>query len=57
MLLLFNSSTAPVRQNVQVETRSTRFETLAGSCPATAQAPGSIAIELPALTYAVCYAR
>ena len=57
MLLLFNTSDAPVRQNVRVETRSTRFETLAGACPATAAAPGSVAIDLPPLGYAVCNAR
>ena len=57
MLLLFNTSTAPVRQHVRVETRSTRFETLAGACPATAAAPGSIAVDLPPLGYAVCNAR
>jgi neopullulanase len=57
MLLLFNTSTAPLQQNVEVETRSTQFEVLAGECPLTAQAPGSIQIELPALGYAVCNAR
>ena len=57
MLLLFNTSTAPVRQNVRVETRSTRFETVAGSCAATASAPGSVAVDLPPLGYAICNAR
>src|SRR4029079_10342964 len=57
LLLLFNTSTAAVRQNVWVETRSTRFETLAGACPATAAAPGSVAVDLPPLGYAVCNAR
>jgi glycosidase len=57
MLLLFNTSTAPIRQSVRVDTRSTRFEALAGSCPLTASAPGSVAIELPPLGYAVCDAR
>jgi len=57
MLLLFNTSTSPVRQNVRVETRSARFDTLAGSCPATASAPGTVSIELPPLGYAVCNAR
>jgi glycosidase len=57
MLLLFNTSTSPVRQNVRVETRSQVFETLAGSCPGTASAPGSVAIDLPPLGYAVCNAR
>ena len=57
MLLLFNTSMVPVRQNVRVETRSTAFETLAGSCAATASAPGSVAVDLPPLGYAVCNAR
>ena len=57
MLLLFNTSTGPIKQNVRVETRSTQFETLAGSCPRSASAPGSVAIELPPLGYAVCNAR
>lgn len=57
MLLLFNTSTAPIRQNVQVEVRSARFETLAGNCPQTASAPGSVAVELAPLGYAVCNAR
>ena len=57
VLLLFNTSTAPLKQQVRVETRSTRFETLAGTCPVTADAPGSVAIELPPLGYAVCNAR
>ncbi|HEX3424289.1 MAG TPA: alpha-amylase family glycosyl hydrolase [Sphingomicrobium sp.] len=57
MLLLFNTSTEPLRQNVRVETRSRGFEVLAGACPLTAQAPGSVEVELPALGYAVCNAR
>ena len=57
MLLLFNTSTAPVRQNVRVETRSTRFESLAGACPAGTTAPGSVAIQLLPLGYAVCNAH
>ncbi|HVI04645.1 MAG TPA: alpha-amylase family glycosyl hydrolase, partial [Sphingomicrobium sp.] len=57
MLLLFNTSTAPIKQNVRVETRSTRFDMLAGNCPQAASAPGSVAIDLPPLGYAVCNAR
>ncbi len=57
MLLVFNTSTEPIQQNVRVETRSKEFEVLAGECPLTAQAPGSVQIELPALGYAVCNAR
>jgi neopullulanase len=57
MLLLFNSSLTPVRQRVRVETRSTSFETLAGKCSMNADAPGSVTADLPALGYAICYAR
>ena len=57
ILLLFNTSTSPVRQNVVVETRSTHFEALAGNCPLTPSAPGSVAVDLPPLGYAVCDAR
>jgi glycosidase len=57
MLLLFNTSTNPVKQNVRVETRSSRFETLAGKCPLEPSAPGSVAVELGPLGYAVCNAR
>ncbi|MEO8454629.1 MAG: alpha-amylase family glycosyl hydrolase [Sphingomicrobium sp.] len=57
ILLLFNTSTAAVDQYVRVETRSMRFTTLAGSCAAAAQAPGSIRVSLPPLGYAVCDAR
>jgi hypothetical protein len=57
MLLLFNTSTAPIKQNVRVEIRSTHFETLAGNCPTSAVAPGTVAIALPPLGYAVCNAR
>jgi glycosidase len=57
MLLLFNTTTAPIKQNVRVETRSTRFDALAGNCPVAATAPGSVAVELPPLGYAVCDAR
>ena len=57
MLLLFNTSTAPLEQNVRVQTRSAHFTTLAGACPAAAQAPGSVRVSLPPLGYGVCDAR
>src|SRR5947209_14200416 len=57
MLLLFNSSAAPVDQNVRVETSSMQFTTLAGTCPSSAAAPGSVRVTLPPLGYAVCDAR
>ena len=56
MLLLFNTSAAPLRENVEVETRSTRFAALAGECAATAQAPSSVKVELAPFAFAVCEA-
>jgi glycosidase len=57
MLLLFNTSTQPVEQNVVVEVTSDRFTALAGNCPLRASAPGSVRITLPPLGYAICDAR
>jgi glycosidase len=57
ILLAFNTSTAPLTRQVQVETRSTHFHTLAGRCATAASAPGSLTITLPSLGYAVCAAE
>ncbi|MEO8548195.1 MAG: alpha-amylase family glycosyl hydrolase [Sphingomicrobium sp.] len=57
MLLLFNTSTSPVEQNVVVDVTSDRFTALAGACPVSASAPGSVRISLPPLGYAICDAR
>ena len=57
VLVAVNTSTQAIEQNVVVETSSQRFTALAGTCPTTASAPGSVRITLPALGYAVCDAR
>ena len=57
VLLLFNTSTAPVTQNVLVEVTSERFTALAGQCATEASAPGSVRVTLAALAYAVCAAQ
>jgi len=57
VLLAFNTSTAPITRQIQVETGSTHFHSLAGNCAATASAPGSLSITLPPLGYAVCAAE
>jgi glycosidase len=57
VLVVANTSTKPIEQNVVVETRSERFTALLGNCPATASAPGSVRINLPPHGYAVCDAR
>lgn len=57
ILLVFNTGRATITKQVQVEARSTRFATLAGSCAARATAPGSVTVTLPAFGYAVCAAE
>jgi len=57
MLLVFNTSTKAVTQQVQVETASSAFAALAGTCAPTVSAPGSVAVTLPPLGYAICQAR
>jgi hypothetical protein len=57
VLLLFNTSTKPITQNVAVEVASKRFAALAGQCATEASAPGSVRVTLPALGYAVCAAE
>lgn len=56
ILVAFNSSAQPWTGNIQVETGSAAFAALAGVCPATAAAPGSVTLTLPAFGYAVCAA-
>jgi glycosidase len=57
VLLLFNTSSQPIEQNVVVEVASDRFATLAGTCPARASAPGSVRVTLHPFGFAVCDAR
>lgn len=54
VVIVFNTSTQPLKANVEVSTHSARFETLYGQCPATASAPGSVAITLPPLDFMIC---
>ena len=57
VLLLFNTSTQPITQNVVVEVGSQRFSALAGQCATAASAPGSVSVSLAGLSYAVCAAE
>ena len=56
VLLLFNSSTKPVTQNVEIEVTSGKFTALAGQCAAAAAAPATIRVTLAPLAYAICAA-
>lgn len=54
ILLLFNTSNDAISQNVVVETRSSQFRALAGECVLKSTAPGSVGVNLPPLSYAIC---
>ncbi len=54
VLVAFNTLTAPIDVNVEVDVGSETFRPLHGSCAPTASAPGSIALKIPALDYVVC---
>ena len=57
VLIAFNTSTATVDANVQVEVGSLKFSRLAGVCQPAASAPGSVRVKLAPLAYAVCAAE
>lgn len=57
MLLLFNTSGDTISQNVRVDVRSRGFTSLAGPCPGSADAPGTVRVNLPPFGFAVCDAR
>ena len=54
VLLAFNSSTAPLTRQVQVEAGAMSAQTLAGGGCGRVAAPGSLTVTLPPLGYAVC---
>lgn len=56
-VLSFNTSSAPIVIQVQVETTSMEFEALEGHCELRASAPGSLKVSLPAFGFSACAAR
>lgn len=57
VLLAFNTSAQPIARHVAIAADVVGFEALAGACPVTVSAPGSVTITLPAFGYAVCRGR
>jgi glycosidase len=55
-IAVFNTSTAPISANVQVDEGSLRWTPLHGRCAPEARAPGSYAVEIAPLDYIVCKA-
>ncbi len=56
IVIAFNTSTAPIAAAVTVDSRTRGLEALLGACPAAVSAPGSLALTLPALDFAICAA-
>lgn len=54
ILIAFNTSTAPIEANVEVDTRVIAFTALQGNCAAKPTAPGSYRVALAPLSYVVC---
>ncbi len=57
VVLAFNTAKTSMTANVAIDPASLRFSSLAGQCPLTATAPGTITVTLPAFGYAVCAAK
>ena len=57
VLVVFNTSARELKANVEVDSKATGFETLLGNCPASVRAPGSVAVELAPLDYAICLVK
>jgi neopullulanase len=56
-LVVFNTATTAFSGNILVEAGSRRWRALQGACPQESQAPGSVAVSVPALSYIVCVAN
>ena len=57
VVLAFNTGKEAVSANVAIDPAGLGFTALAGDCPLTAAAPGTISISLPAFGFAVCAAN
>jgi neopullulanase len=56
VLVALNMSNNPISHNVEVGINSKNFSALAGQCPVSIAAPGSVSINLPPLGFSVCAA-
>jgi neopullulanase len=54
VLILVNTSTVPIAANVELDPRTVSLFPIIGSCPASIKAPGSVAVKVPPLEYAIC---
>ncbi|QMW22185.1 alpha-amylase family glycosyl hydrolase [Sandaracinobacteroides saxicola] len=54
LLAVFNASAKPVTVNMESTPASLRWRSLAGACPASSNAPGSVTLTLPPFAFALC---
>lgn len=54
VLLFFNTSARPLSANVAIDPATTGLAALRGACPTAPAAPGSVAVALPPLDFAIC---
>ena len=57
IMVLFNTSSAPITARVAVDYRVTGFSPVVGDCPASVTAPGQMTVTLPPLGYLACRAE
>lgn len=53
-LIVYNTSTAPITANIEVDAASADWSSSRGDCPTSATAPASIRVTVPALDYLIC---
>ena len=56
-IVAFNTGTTPLRASLWVDPALRRFDSVEGDCARRPTAPGSYAVEIPALGFVVCRAR
>lgn len=54
IVVIFNTSTAPLTTRVSIDYRATGIASVIGQCPLTPTAPGQMTISLPPLGYLAC---
>ena len=54
MVLVFNTSNAPLNANVEVGGLASRFTSVFGNCPDATRVRGSLAVSLPPLDFMIC---
>lgn len=53
-LIVYNTSTNAITANIEVDAASADWSSSRGACPATATAPASVRVTVPALDYLIC---